>query len=205
MSCPAETNLRTLRVYVGAYNARGRFVATLSDAIIPGETNITNIITIPGYTNTTSVNNLGNGPSGVFSIDYAGDTTGQVLTVVYTLEQGRGQDPNVTLQAAALTAPGANNRPIATLVSPRDGTNVIAGTNVDLVATATDFDGVVTNVAFYVGGNKIGDSAAAPFTASWSNATPGVYSLTARAYDDGGAVGISSPIKVFVSGTGGLL
>src|SRR5438093_5772287 len=51
LTAPADPTIKTLEVYVGAFDARGRFEARLSDS------------SAPGYTNAALVN-LGNGPSG---------------------------------------------------------------------------------------------------------------------------------------------
>src|SRR5687768_5188179 len=107
-SVPASTNAQTLRVYVGAYAARGRFVATLSDNSATGYTNSMN----------TSVNNIANGPSAVYTINFAANSTGQTLDITYTLQMMYRADGNVTLQAAALTAPGANNLPFVAILAP---------------------------------------------------------------------------------------
>src|SRR5262245_626744 len=65
ISAPADTGLRTLKVYVGAYAARGRFEAFLSDN------------SAPAYTDISLANQMGNGPSGVYSITYAAQSTAQ--------------------------------------------------------------------------------------------------------------------------------
>jgi len=93
---PADTTLRTLKVYVGAFSAKGNFEASLSDN------------SASAYSDTTLVN-MGNGPSGVYSISYAAQSAGQTLTVKWTLTMPTRPDANVTLQAAALSVPGANN------------------------------------------------------------------------------------------------
>ena len=198
ITAPATTNVQTLKVYVGAFAAKGRFTAMLSDN------------SAAGYTNPVSqtVNNLNNGPSAVYAITYAANSTGQTLTVIYTLEQAQGPNTlsaNVTLQAAALTSPVANNIPFVTLTSPTEGTSVVTPTNITLSAIATDTDGLISRVEFFAGTNKIGEVTNAPYSFTWTNPLPGKYFLTARAIDDLGAVGQSVPVTLFVAGTGGSL
>ena len=90
-SVPADTSLKTLRVYVGAFNARGCLIASLSDA------------SAPNYTNTSLVN-LSNGPAGVYTIKFAAASLRESLTISWTLTNAVGDIPNVTLQAATLQA-----------------------------------------------------------------------------------------------------
>ena len=189
---PADTTLRTLRVYVGAFAARGNFEASLSDN------------SATPYSNTSLVN-MGNGPSGVYSISYAAQSAGQTLTIKWTLTMGTRADANVTLQAAALTAPGANNPPAVAITSPSDNANFSAGSNITISADASDIDGTITKVEFFQGDTKLGESTSNPHSLTWSNAPPGHYLLTARASDDGGATRTSAATEVFVYGTGGTL
>lgn len=191
LAVAASTNLQTLKVYVGAYNAVGQFAAYLSDA------------SAPSYTD-SSLTNVGNGPSAVYTLTFAAASPNQTLYVQFTLNDSRGNTANVTLQAAALSAPGENNLPYVALTNPGDGASLAAG-DIGMSATAGDADGAIALVEYYAGTNKIGEAAEAPYSAVWTNAPPGMYSLTARATDDAGGVGISTPITVFVSGSGGTL
>jgi len=100
LKVPADTNPRTLRVYVGAFAAKGQFSASLSDD------------SAAAYSD-SSIENVGNGPSGCYTINFAAGSTGQTLTVTYTVSaQYDHQYANVTLQAAAL-ASGATGAPAA--------------------------------------------------------------------------------------------
>jgi hypothetical protein len=193
ITAPAGTNARTLRVYVGAYAARGRFTATLSDD------------SAPGFTNTTAVSNQGNGPSTAFTINYSADSTSQVLTVTFTVGIAFRPDGNVTLQAAALTEPGANNLPFITITNPAEGTSVTAPADVTFTAAAMDADGTVSLVEFFADAVKIGEAATEPYTVTWTNTPIGRHVVTAKAIDNMAGVGTSMPITVFVSGTGGSL
>jgi len=65
------------------------------------------------------------------------------LTIKWTLAQGTGSTPNVTLQAAALMTPGANNPPIVSLTNPGDNATFAAGSDLPIIADATDSDGSV--------------------------------------------------------------
>jgi len=194
-TAPADTAERILQVYVGAYAARGKLQASLSDA------SATNYVD-------TSLFNSGNGPGAVYTLRYKADSAGQTLSVNWTLS-ARGTPPsttaNVTLQAAALTASNANNPPLVTVFDPANQSAFAAPAAVSLSASALDFDGTVTNVAFYAGLSKLGEVAASPYNLVWSNVTSGRYMVTAAATDNGGVTRASPPIEVFVHGSGGSL
>jgi hypothetical protein len=193
ITAPADTATRTLKVYVGAYAARGRFEAYLSDG------------SARGYTNTSSIFQMGNGPSGVFTLNYASGSAGQQLIVRWTLAMAFRPDGNVTLQAAALTSSTANNPPFVALTSPANNSGFSAGDNITLTANASDLDGTVTTVEFFANGAKLGEDNTSPFSHSEANVPPGFFVLTARATDSQGASSDSEPVEIFVNGSGGSL
>ncbi len=86
-----------------------------------------------------------------------------------------------------------------TLTSPAAGASFTAGANITLSATASDSDGTVARVEFYRGTTLVGTDTSSPYSVMWSGATSGSYSLTARAFDDGGTSRTSSAVSVTVS------
>lgn len=90
--------------------------------------------------------------------------------------------------------------PSITLTSPSDGAT-LSGT-VAIGAGATDNLGV-SRVEFYRNGVLMGTSSAAPFSYSWdtSKVANGSYTLTAKAYDAAGNVGLSQSTSVNVANT----
>jgi PKD repeat protein len=96
------------------------------------------------------------------------------------------------------TAGGTNTAPTVALIDPADGTIVAAGSNVTLNATASDAEGFITRVDFIANGATVGATTASPYSVIWSNATAGVYSLTAVAFDSGGLCATSTPVTLTV-------
>jgi hypothetical protein len=184
ITVPADTSTNVLSVYVGTLSARGVFKATL-----PGQTT---------YTNSQISTDL----KGVYTITFAADSPGQTLTVEWTLSP-TAFSGNVTLQAAALTAPGANNPPFALLTNPANDSTFVAPASITFNAFAEDYDGTVTNVAFYANSNFLGQDSTHPYAFTWNNAPAGHYHVTAVATDSGGGSRPSVPIEVFVHGTNG--
>jgi hypothetical protein len=93
---------------------------------------------------------------------------------------------------------GPNTAPTVALTSPANNANYAAGAAIPLAASASDTDGTIAKVDFYAGTALVGTDTSAPYQASWTGATAGQYSVTARAYDDKGASSISSPVAVNV-------
>jgi hypothetical protein len=193
-SVPADTTLRTLQVFVGVFSGRGSMQVSLSDN------------SAPIFADASLANLFGNGPGGVYTLNYAANSPGQTLTVRWTLAQAAGQNTasaNVTLQAATLSAPDANNPPLATLTSPAQNASFPEPANLVLTASAVDFDGAVTNVAFYSNNTLLGQLTSAPYSVAWNNVARGKYTLTAIATDNLGQNSCAVPVEVFVYGGAG--
>ena len=94
--------------------------------------------------------------------------------------------------------PTANIAPSVTLTSPSDGLHVELGTTITLAADANDSDSVLKRVEFKVDGQVLTTIFSAPFSWSWSGATPGLHKVSARAVDDHLALGISTDVSVLV-------
>lgn len=94
--------------------------------------------------------------------------------------------------------PDSNNSPAVSLIHPQNNTYFATGSSVVLDATATDSDGVVSKVDFYQSTTLIGTDTAPPYTFAWTNVPSGVYSVTAKATDDNGAVTTSTTTTVNV-------
>ena len=190
---PADTSIKTLKVYVGAYGARGRFEAILSDG------------SAPNYLD-TSVSNFRSGPNTVFTLQFAADSPGQTLRICYTAAQL--SDPragNVTLLAAALNAEGANSPPSVMLTTPTENSNSAHTNSIALAATASDLDGNIEKVEFYAGAQKLGEDDEEPFSFVWDTPFIGHHVLTAVAYDNSGNFAVSVPVDIFVYTSGGSL
>ena len=70
-----------------------------------------------------------------------------------------------------------------------------------ITAAASDSDGSVTKVDFYVGTQLVGTDTSSPYSAAWSNVAAGSYSLTAVARDNAGGTRTSGAIAVTVTAT----
>lgn len=80
---------------------------------------------------------------------------------------------------------GGNLRPSVSISSPTDGAVFTQGDQVSVTAIASDFDGSVTKVEFFLDGNQVGSAdTVSPYTVSFSAGAPKTYTLSVVATDD---------------------
>ena len=175
---------------MGAWAARGRLVAYLSDFSAPMFGDV-------------SVENFGNGYSTVYTLQYAAASAGKSLFVRYFVDAKYDSHGNVTLQAAALDT--GNLPPSVTITNPSGDLAFLWPTNIFVAADAGDPDGRITKVEFFRDGVSFGQRTNPPYSAVWSNATVGSHALAATATDDRGATFTSRAATIFVGVGDGLL
>ncbi len=103
----------------------------------------------------------------------------------------------VTIKVNAVVT-NPNVAPTVSLTSPSNNASFNAPASISIAANASDADGAVSKVEFYNGSQKLGEDASSPYTYSWTNAAAGNYTITAKAYDNSGAVTTSASIAVRV-------
>lgn len=95
-----------------------------------------------------------------------------------------------------------NQAPRVFLTWPGSGVTVEPGSDVRLEAEAFDGDGSVARVEFYRGTTLIGTVTSPPYAVLWPNAPAGIYSLSAKATDNAGAVATSNAVSLAVATPG---
>jgi len=100
----------------------------------------------------------------------------------------------------------AGNGPLVTntgiavsITSPASGANYSAPQVITINATASDADGSITQVDFYINGSFTGTATTSPYSVTYSIPYDGVYSLTARATDNTGKITTSKAISIYVN------
>ncbi|MDO6581845.1 Ig-like domain-containing protein [Photobacterium sp. 2_MG-2023] len=122
------------------------------------------------------------------------------VTVVATDDKGASRTDSVTI---TVVAEGNNQPPSVALTNPTTVSQTKESDVVTISADASDQDGTVTSVEFYVDDQLVGTAGSSPFESVWS-ATAGSHEFKSKATDDNGAVTWSSVVTVAVSGaTGG--
>ncbi len=95
--------------------------------------------------------------------------------------------------------PFLHQPPVVKITSPADGTPYeTVPANVTITADASDPDGTISKVEFYVNGTKLSESLVAPYTASWTVQGTGQYQVVAKATDNEGRTTNSDPVKLLV-------
>lgn len=103
---------------------------------------------------------------------------------------------------ASGASPGGNNLtnslPTVSLTGPAQGTTFTIPTTVNFTANASDSDGSISKVEFYVDGGKVGEDTLAPFAFNWT-AAGGIHTCHAVAIDNSLGTATSLPITIFVT------
>lgn len=99
----------------------------------------------------------------------------------------------------ACDSAGSNLPPTVALTAPTAGSSFTSGNNVSLTANASDSDGSVSKVEFFIDGQLFATDTSAPYSASWP-AVNGNHTVYAKAFDDKAASSQSSTVAFSVSG-----
>jgi len=93
----------------------------------------------------------------------------------------------------------SNKAPTVSVTAPAAGASVVSSASLVLTATATDADGKVASVAFYVGRTLVGTATSAPYTVTVSGLPTGTHSIVAVATDNSGLLRTSEFVTVSVT------
>lgn len=96
-----------------------------------------------------------------------------------------------TTSATATIAVTGNNPPVVSMTSPANGASFVVLAPITLSATASDSDGTVQKVEFYLGTTLIATDTTSPYSTIWT-ALLGTHSVSAVATDDKGARTVSA-------------
>jgi chitinase len=98
-----------------------------------------------------------------------------------------------------------NNAPSVSITSPANNAAFpTVGTVVSIAATASDSDGSVTKVEFFIDGTKVGEDTSSPYSYSWTS-TQGFHALTAKATDNSTNTTTSASVTITVGSVSGNL
>lgn len=133
-------------------------------------------------------------PSDMAWPPYGPDVSGSTLNRIPAMDRydfiiGIGDDPGGDV----------NESPTVEITSPSNGTNFEEGATVLMTASASDPDGAISAVDFYIDGILQSSSTAAPYSYEWTNVVEGAYVLTANAIDNEGATTVSQEVVISVS------
>ena len=103
-----------------------------------------------------------------------------------------GDDSNNNMTRSYSSAV-VNALPVVKMLTPSYLSTIYSGTEFTLSASASDRDGWITKVEFYLGSTLLGTDTEAPYELKRSDISIGSYAVTAKAYDDrSGGVSVSA-------------
>jgi hypothetical protein len=140
---------------------------------------------------------IGGDTAAPFAITWDATAGSHTFTAVAVDDDG-ATTTSAPVTVSVQSAP-VNAAPTVSITSPADGSTVVAGATVTVMASAADADGIA-RVEFFVGSTLIGtdSSPGDEYSAPWRPTTQGVYSVTARAFDTKGNATTSAPVRVRV-------
>jgi len=107
--------------------------------------------------------------------------------------------PHYTMMVGTVTVKAAPNvPPSVSITSPASGDSLVSPASVTIQAAASDSDGTVAKVEFFVDGNSVGIAAVSPYSMA-AVLYPGTHVLTATATDNRSASTTSAPVTVTVT------
>jgi Bacterial Ig domain/Secretion system C-terminal sorting domain len=142
------------------------------------------------------VNNVSVGVdnSSPFSVAYTTVLgSGQLVKAVATDNLGLTGTSNIVTMNVLANVP-----PSVSLTSPLSSASYVAPAVVTIAAAASDSDGSVSQVEFFVNGVSVNVDATAPYTYDWTS-TPGTKVFVAKATDSFGAVTTSSSVTLDIA------
>ena len=90
-----------------------------------------------------------------------------------------------------------NRTPSVSWTNLYDG-QILGRATITLEADASDSDGTVDSIEFFVDGSSVGTDTSAPFSVNWTPSTNGNYTLKATATDNGGATESTEEISITI-------
>ena len=136
----------------------------------------------------------GLGDPAIFEWTDAPSGTHEITVIVFDDDgASASQSATITVEAAPNNQP-----PTVEITAPHNNARVYRWWGVWVEAEANDPDGSITKVEFYADGTLLNTDTSAPYRYYWYPTSRGTQTLTAKAYDDGGAETISDPVTVRV-------
>ena len=132
-----------------------------------------------------------------YSFDWTDADAGSHVISAKAYDDDGGVTTSQSVTVNVLPSPN-NVPPTVTITSPSNGATVFRWWGTTIKADADDPDGSITKVEFYSGNTLLNTDTSAPYSYFWKPTSRGFHTLTARAYDDGGADTTSDPVTVHV-------
>ena len=123
-----------------------------------------------------------------------------VLSSAQWVNTPPGANKNDATVLPQTTEGAADQPPAVSITSPSDGATFDAPYHLTVTAAASDADGSIARVTFYLNGQFINSTATAPYVNDYGTVGPGTYRLSAVATDNDGATTTSPVVTITVTG-----
>ena len=140
---------------------------------------------------------IGSDTTSPYSAVWTGATAGSYSLTARAVDDDGATRTSTAVNITVTTA--TNQLPTVSITSPIAGQSFTAPASLTITAAASDTDGTISGVDFYVGTQLVGTDTSSPYSAAWSNVAAGSYSLTAVARDNSGGTRTSAAIAVTVT------
>ncbi len=146
------------------------------------------------YINGTLYDTLAAAPYG---ITLPAPAIGDYMLVAKAIDNSGASYQSWPVYVRVRSASALGNPPTVAITSPAANAILPSASVVNLTASASDTDGTVSLVEFYVDAAKVGEDATAPYACDWTAPdSTGSRTLTARATDNDGRTAWSAPVTV---------
>src|SRR5262249_51262255 len=139
---------------------------------------------------------IGTASAAPYAMTWTGVAAGTYSVQAMAFDLDGGSAPSNVSTVTVNTA--TNQPPTVSLTSPTSSTAITAPSTVTISAAASDPEGRMSKVEFYVGSTLVATDTSSPYSASWAVSAAGSYVLTAIAYDQDGGQTTSSSVAVTV-------
>ncbi|WP_372076583.1 Ig-like domain-containing protein [Vibrio amylolyticus] len=174
----------------------------LNNAVIPQDSLITlqatandedgTIANVEFFANDIS---LGSDSQSPYEIIWTATLNANQIKAVATDNEGATQ---ASVASISVTPSGDLLPPAIELTSPTGVEQITAGDDLVLSATATDSDGTVDKVDFYINNEMVGSDSSEPYQYTWSSSA-GTHQFKAKATDNDGQATSSQEVSLVVS------
>ena len=171
--------------------------------IIPGDDIVVTAATSDSTSNITQVDFLLNGATFDVAIEPPYTTTVNAVTQGFYTFEAIATDSNgnsfISPRVSATVADHVNNPPLVSISAPSAGSIVyVDGRTISIGADASDSDGTIAQVEFFLNGSTLGAVTAPPYSMQWA-VQEGSHLVTAAATDNTGITSFSDAVAVSVA------
>jgi photosystem II stability/assembly factor-like uncharacterized protein len=197
----AITTSTAVNIIVGNQNPTVSITSPQNNASFSQPANITinasatdpvgTISKVEFYNGATLLGTVNNTP---YTFTWSGVTSG-----TYSLTAKAYDNKTGTATSSIVSVTVGNQAPIVFITSPTNNSSFGTPASITINALASDIDGTVSKVEFYNGATLLSSDATAPYLYTWTNVAIGNYTITAKAYDNGGATTTSTTVNISVN------